>query len=130
MHTKLLMMASAAFLLVLGLLLTFAPREVLAWAGIEAPLIPVLVVQAAGALYLGFAVVNWMGKDNLIGGIYGRPVALGNFVHFFVMALTLLKALPAGHAIPMMWLTTFVYVVFAGWFGLVVFRSPLFKPSR
>ncbi len=116
-------------MLVLGFLLTFAPREVLGRSGIEAPLIAILLIQAAGALYLGFAVLNWMGKDNLIGGIYGRPVALGNFVHFFVMSLTLLKALTAAHAMPMLWVAAFVYVVFAIWFGLVVFRSPLFKPS-
>jgi hypothetical protein len=28
--------------------------------------------MAASALYVGFAMVNWMAKGNLLGGIYNR----------------------------------------------------------
>jgi hypothetical protein len=32
-----------------------------------------VAVQLYGAMLLGFAVVNWLAKDSLIGGIYNRP---------------------------------------------------------
>ena len=72
--TRALMACSAMFMLLAGVLLTFAPQEVLAFGGSRPEPISVLVVQAAGALYLGFAVLNWMAKESLIGGIYSRPV--------------------------------------------------------
>jgi hypothetical protein len=125
-----LMMASAAVMLVLGLLLTFAPQEVVGWGGSSAPAVPALIAQAAGALYLGFAILNWMARYNVMGGIYSRPVALGNFAHFFVMGLALLRALPGGHRMPVLWVTAFAYAVFAIWFGLVVFRSPRPKEAH
>src|SRR5204862_7388254 len=40
-----------------------------------------LKLREKHALYLGFAVLNWMGCVVLFGGIYGRPVALGNLCH-------------------------------------------------
>jgi hypothetical protein len=34
--------------------------------------------------------LNWMARANRIGGIYSRPVAMGNFLHFTMGALVLL----------------------------------------
>lgn len=118
-------MSSAALLLGLGLLLTFDPDGVVAYTGTSAQPLTTLLAQAAGALYLGFAILNWMAKDNLIGGIYSRPVALGNLLHFFVTAMTLLRFILSGaHATPLLALCV-VYAVFTVWFGLVVFGSPV-----
>jgi hypothetical protein len=130
MWTRLLMISSAAVMLLLGALLTFAPRETLAWTGSQASSLLVLAVQALGALYLGFAALNWMAKDNLIGGIYSRPVSLGNFVHFFVMGANLLRALPAEYHVTVLWVAAIVYVIFAACFGLVVFGGSLPKAPR
>ena len=125
MQTKVIMVASASLLMALGLGATFAPQELLnAWGLPELP-IAVLLVQAAGALYFGFALMNWMAKDVLIGGIYSRPLALGNFMHFFVMAGALVKALIAGQRSPVIWVGAVIYVVFAMLFGQVVFGDPL-----
>ena len=125
MQTKFLMQSSALFLLVLGLMLTFAPQEFLAYGGSNTVPLAMLVAQAAGALFLGFAVLNWMAKDNLIGGIYSRPVALGNFLHFVMVALVLFRAMSAGLRAPAVMLTALAYTVFAVWFGMVVFGSPV-----
>ena len=54
--------------------------------------VPRFGAQACGVLYLGFAILNWMAKDDLIGGIYSRPVAMGNFLHFFTIAMALVKS--------------------------------------
>ena len=69
-----------------------------------------------------------MARGVLIGGIYARPVAVGNFLHFLMVAITLIKAAYAFGAVPLM-LSAAVFSVFAIGFGLVTFRSPV-KPGR
>jgi hypothetical protein len=124
-HTKLLMRLSALFLGVLGLIASFMPQEILARYGTPSSALDILLIQVAGALYLGFAILNWMARDILIGGIYARPVALGNFLHFAVVTLTLWKSIGGGalrgHEIIA---GAIVYSVFAAWFGLVLFGHP------
>jgi hypothetical protein len=69
--------------------------------------------------------LNWMARANLIGGIYSRPVAMGNFLHFAMVAIALLKALLGGlRAQPILIGAVVVYSVFAVWFGLAVFTHP------
>lgn len=125
MQTRLLMICSSAFTLSLGLLATIAPQELMAYVGSNPKPLLLLTIRATGALYLGFSVLNWMAKDSLIGGIYSRPVAMGNLLHFFPVAITLLKALAEGHREPVVLIAACLYVIFAAWFGLVVFRSPV-----
>ena len=124
MPTRLLMMASAALLALLGLAMSFMPQEVLGLHGTIPDNATVLLVQMAGALYLGFAMLNWMAKGVLIGGIYARPLAAGNFLHFIMVAITLVKAAIAFGAVPLM-LSAAVFSAFAIGFGLVLFRSPV-----
>lgn len=121
------MQSSAIFLLLLGCLCTFAPQETAAYNGASSPAAVTLLIQAAGALYLGFAILNWMAKDNLIGGIYSRRVALGNLLHFASMAIALLKFVTAGDRKPVVLLVTIAYAIFATWFGLITFGSPVRK---
>ncbi|HEY2093629.1 MAG TPA: hypothetical protein VGJ81_17280 [Thermoanaerobaculia bacterium] len=124
MSSKLLMTASAVCMAIAGLALSFAPAEVLAASGVNA--VPALVVaaQLAGALYLGFAILDWMARESTIGGIYNRPLALGNFLHFGAGALALLKAASrTPHSMPG-WIATAVYSLFAIGFGTVLFGSP------
>jgi hypothetical protein len=90
------MRLSSFFLVILGLAASFIPQEILAHYGARSSGLGVLLMQVVGALYLGFAVVNWMARDVLIGGIYARPVALGNFLHFGVVGLTGSKAVASG----------------------------------
>jgi len=127
MKPRILMAASAVFLGVLGLLATFLPQEILARAGTTAARDAVLLVQALGGLYLGFAMLNWMARGILIGGIYARPVALGNFLHFAVVAVALIKALVVGEPTAALAVVTALYTVFALWFGAVLFGG---SPGR
>ena len=123
MNTKFLMTSSAILLAVLGLVLTFLPKEtsLLLHAGDDE--FSVVVMQILGATYLGFGMLNWMAKGMIIGGIYARPIAIGNFMHFAISAMTLLKlnfsiaGTPTGLII-----ITVVMSLFAIWFG-VVFRT-------
>lgn len=119
-----LMALSALAMAAAGLAATFAPGELLAAVGAGADAWSELLVQLAGALYLGFAMMNWMARGSLIGGIYGRPVALGNLVHFVVMAFALARA-AVPEPTPVLVAAAVVYAVFALWFAFVAFTSPV-----
>ena len=123
MNTKILMSLSSIFMFATGLAFSFFPQEFL--KTFNEPISPliILVLQLLGALYLGFGTLNWMAKNNLIGGIYSRPVALGNFMHFLVAGLALIKAAP-GLGIPQIWGLAVMYAAFALAFGFVAFTHP------
>jgi hypothetical protein len=101
MSSRLLMTTTAIALAVCGLACTFAPQELLALAG--APALPPLVlgVQAIGAAWFGLAAIDWMARGAPFGGIYGRPIALGNFGHFLVLAFALGKAATIAPSAPL-----------------------------
>jgi hypothetical protein len=124
MHTKLLTTITAVVLGLAGLVLTFAPQEMLAFCGGQSGWFVLLIVQVTGALYLGFAMVNWMVRDNLIGGIYSRPVVVGNLIHFAMVALVLVRSLFRGDRSETSIVAFAVYVILAVWFGLVLLRHP------
>ncbi len=124
MQTRWLMGLSAVFMAVLGLVGSFLPAQTLASLGVPTSTAPLVLVQVTGALYLGFAILNWSARGVMIGGIYARPVALGNFLHFAVVAAMLLRA--ASHLVsPVAWALTVCYSIFAVWFAAVVFGNPL-----
>jgi hypothetical protein len=125
-NTKLLMSLSAALMAALGICATFFPQEILARAGCACGGAGVVVIQITGALYLGFAMLNWMARSNLIGGIYSRPVAVGNLLHFAVVAITLAKAVIGGSMrTAEVVVGCVIYSLFAVWFGFVVFTHPI-----
>ena len=76
-----------------------------------------------GALYFGFALMNWSAKGSAIGGIYARPVSLGNFAHFFVSTLLLVRYEFFAPFNLMMFILLLVYAVFASLFYWLVFRT-------
>jgi len=123
MNTKRLMTATSVLLAAAGGMALFVPDVVLSMLGtsVTAPLS--MIVQLMGGLYFGFALMNWTAKDSAIGGIYARPVSLGNYGHFFVGALLLIKAqLSSGIDLPL-FLVSVVYVVFAILFYWLVFYA-------
>jgi len=122
MNTKLVMGGSALVLAAAGLAATFAPDEIASYLGI-ASVGTAILIQLAGAAWIAFAMVNWMAKDSLIGGIYNRPVAIGNLVHFTVGALAVIKRMTAGHQAAAFCVAAVVYAVFAIAFGWIVFRK-------
>jgi hypothetical protein len=118
------MSLSAAFLAALGVGITFLPQELLTHVGTRPEGTAVLLMQLLGAMYLGFAMLNWMNRGNRIGGIYGRPVSMANFFHFAVGAMALLKG-TVGHPFEIeVAAMAAAYSVFAAWFGWVLFNNP------
>jgi len=123
MNTKVLMTVSAAIMGVAGILLTFLPEELLGYisSGEMNPLI--LILQILGALYFAFAILNWMARGNIIGGIYSRPIAIGNVSHFFIGSMALLNS-ESKHYSVFIWVAGVVYLALAISFGFVLFRHP------
>lgn len=122
------MTLSAAFLAALGVTASFLPRELLEYAGSPPGWFPQVAIQTAGAAFIGFAALNWAARGNMIGGIYGRPIALGNFAQFAIVAITLLKQLADVRDYPALVVVTAGYVLFAVWFGAVLFGPGPVKP--
>jgi hypothetical protein len=126
--SRVLMTASAAVLALAGLAASFLPDEILRWSGTPAGPALVLLVQVAGALYLGFAGLNWMARNTIIGGIYGRPVLTANLLHFLCAALACAKLVASTPAARFLWPLALAYSAFAAGFGALMLRDPLPAP--
>ncbi|MEH0155184.1 hypothetical protein V6R21_13645 [Limibacter armeniacum] len=120
MNTKLLMTASAITLGITGITLSFFPQEVASIFGTSSP----IFIQLLGALYFGFAMINWTAKANLIGGIYGRPIAIGNMAHFVIGGLALARfSIDHLDQYPFHFLTV-LYLLFGSVFSYIFFTHP------
>jgi hypothetical protein len=126
MNTKLLLGSSALVMLLAGVAGLFAPHELLVVNGVAPTGSLPLIVQLFAALLLGAAIGNWMAKGSLMGGIYNRPLALANLLHFATGAITLVKVLLRGPVDAPLAIATAIYCLFAAGFAMVVFgRSPV-----
>ena len=124
MNTKYLMIASVIVTGLLGLGATFLPQEILSYIGLPTTRVTTLALQIMGALYLGFAMMNWMSREAIIGGIYSRPLVMGNFLHFMIAALALIKGISFETNLKYVWLITILYSLFALLFGVALFTNP------
>jgi hypothetical protein len=130
MNTKLIMTISAVFLALAGVSLTFFPNEIANQIGLGSAKPAQLVIQILGALYFGFAMLNWTAKGSIIGGIYNKPLVIGNLSHFLIGGLALIKGLThnGGQSTVFMILAG-VYTVFAILFGILFVRHPENSPN-
>lgn len=120
-----LMTASSIFYGTVGIGLTFIPKEISEFFNMDLTQNSFLVLQVLGAAYLGFAMLNWMTKNNLIGGIYSRPLALGNLAHFLTSSLALIKiTMHLESSIMVVLVLAIIYSVFTLFFGYVFMMNP------
>jgi len=125
MNSKLILTSSAVMLAIVGILLVFAPAEILAALDLIPEAIPQVYLQITGSLYFGFAMLNWMIRGGLVGGIYHKPATVANFAHFSIAALSLVKIIFRHPDLPFIfWLLTVLYVLFAIAFGILLNRHP------
>jgi hypothetical protein len=66
----------------------------------------------------------------MIGGIYARPLSIGNFVHFVVGSIVLLKSLRTDALNVTYACVVVVYVVFAVMFVLLLYGRLGSAPAR
>jgi hypothetical protein len=125
MNTKLLMTTTALVMMGLGIIFSFLPAEASEFLTGDKNVSTITIfLQLTGALYFAFGMVNWTAKANLIGGIYGRPIALGNMTHFIIGGLALIKAYISQGSMVVLPLLL-VYVVFGIAFAIVFFTHPI-----
>lgn len=124
-HSKILLIFSALFMAALGLILSFFPSEILSAFAIPTHPMGELMAQLLGGIYFGFAMLNWMARGNAIGGIYNKPLAVGNFAHFGIGAITLVKAMSAIDENTLIINNLMVcYTLFGAGFAFLFLRTP------
>ena len=128
MNTKALMTSSAIILALIGISLIFLPKEILDYFELSVSDTLELLMQIIGSFYFAFAMLNWMSKGSIIGGIYGRPIAIANLTHFVIAGLSLIKGIMANSGFSyVIWSIAIVYSIFAILFGIVAFKHPVSK---
>ena len=126
MNTRIIMTTSAVFLAIIGISLTFFPVEIANYLVFGVESILILVLQVMGGLFFGFAMLNWMAKESVIGGIYNKPLVTANMAQFVVGGLALLKDLIHHPDKPLIiWLLTGFYTIFGLLFAILFVRSPV-----
>lgn len=126
--TKTLMIISAIFLAVNGFGLSFFPNEISLLLTNDDNHIFILILQILGALYLGFSYVNWMSKNSLIGGIYNKPLIIGNTLHFLTASIAMIKLVfKFENNLQLIIIHTITYCFFTLCFGYVFFSEPFKK---
>ena len=119
------MIASVVFYGIIGIGLTFLPEEISGYMSTDINQISLITSQILGAAYLGFAMLNWMTKNNLIGGIYSKPLLIGNLVHFLVSSFALIKITrKIENHFEVILTLTIIYSVFTLAFGFVSMTNP------
>ncbi len=116
--------ASAALLAFCGLSLLFLADEILPRHLPGYPPGEFWFGQLLAAACLAMAVLNWLSRHTLLGGIYGRPVVAANATGFFIAAITLLKPSLAGEFRPAGWLLTIPVTALAVAHAWLMFRGP------
>ena len=128
MNSKMIMTSSAAVLAAAAFIFTFMPVEFLRYANLESTKTAELFVQVLGALYFGFAMLNWMTRTSIIGGIYNKPIAVANFSHFFIAGVALVKGVLFNPELPYaIWIIAAIYALFTICFGIIFSRNPVSK---
>lgn len=92
MNSKSLQTSSSLFLGISGITLLFFPQELvqIVYEGNSNALFEI-IIQLISALFFGFAMLNWMSKTILMGGIYGKAIYVSNFAHYSIGTLSLLR---------------------------------------
>ena len=122
---------SAIVLFIAGGATLFAPEELARALDPSASRGLAVIIQLVGSGFLGFALINWMSRRNKIGGIYARPLGMGNLLLFATAALTLGKAAMA-ESLPLAAIgVCAVLAVLAASFAWLVFaHDPVSKASK
>ena len=126
LNTKLVMTLSAIIMAIIGISASFIPHEILTFIGLPTNQPLPLLIQVIGAMYFAFAMLNWMSKGSIIGGIYNRPIAIANWTHFVIAGLALIKGILSNPSFSyIIWSIAIIYSIFAILFGIVAFNHPV-----
>lgn len=95
MSSRTILTITSILLFATGGLAVFAADEVAGLMELEVSFETRIFAEFAGIGMLALAVQNWMSRARPIGGVYARPLGLGNLLFFSTSALTLGRYLAA-----------------------------------
>lgn len=113
---KFIMMFSAVYAAGSGIFLVLG-------FGLLMPASDAFVAQLGGAGLVGMGVLNWSARNMKEEEAF-RPIVLANFVYSTIAFIVILLGLFFGAASGLRWTTVAIYLGFALYFALVLFRKP------
>tara|TARA_Y100000816_G_scaffold91792_1_gene63445 strand:+ start:186 stop:587 length:402 start_codon:yes stop_codon:yes gene_type:complete len=131
MNTKIFMTSCAILFALIGINLILFPKEILNHLELGVSDTLEILMQTIGSLYYGLAMLIWMSRGNLIGGIYNRPVIVANLTHFGIAVLVLIKGIYTNPSLSyIIWIITIIYSIFTILFGILLIKYPDNKKNR
>ena len=123
------MALTALFLALVGGALLFAPLASAPWLGLSSEPSNADTLQLLGAALASVAMLDWMGRSAIYGGIYGRPITTGNLLLSTYLALGLAQASWGAGSVggPTPWggrTASLLFLAVAIGFGGLLFRRP------
>jgi hypothetical protein len=115
---------SALVLAAGGLAFLFVPDALLGTLVPGLPPSGAWLAQLIGAGWLAVAVLNWLQRGAVLGGIYGRPVVLTNLVLYTVTALTVTRRLMEPATPRTIWFLLVPMALLAIVYGALLLRGP------
>lgn len=125
-YSRYLITASAIVNFAMALLTSFFPEELLDY--LELPHQPghQLFIQILGAFYLGFGMINYLSRGVIIGGIYNRPLLMGNIAYHGTASIVLIKySLNNGLHLDLFSILMLIYLALGLGFLRLFFVSPV-----
>jgi hypothetical protein len=113
-----------------GVVLLFAPEEILPHLIAGYPPSAGWFGQLFGTALLAMADLNWLSRFTVLGGIYGRPIVSANLTLYFVSAVVLFMAAGRTASVRSVWLLFGVTAVLALAYAVLMFRGPLAADRR
>ncbi|MCG8460157.1 MAG: hypothetical protein MI919_28065 [Holophagales bacterium] len=118
-----LVTVTAVFELALGLTLLFLPEEL---AGLLFPAQPPPETTFTGLLaatLIAHGVMSWIGRNAVLGGIYGRAIVSAHQVHFLIGTLILVERSLGPSPSPLLLALTAFYAAAALFCGNLLFSK-------
>lgn len=121
MRPTLIIAPVAVGLGLLGVAFIFAPEEIARLVSLDPT--AALPLTMWGAAMFGLALLNWNGRNAIYGGIYGRPILLGNLAHAFAGFMALIGVATLDGPWPVLAVTVF-YGLYAAGYARIMFSPP------
>lgn len=124
--SKYLLISSAVLNASIGIAITFLPQETGQLIGTtEMNNADLALMQILGSALIGIAIINFMSRGATMGGIYGKPIQLGNLVFHFATGLGLLKYVFSAESWMIFGIPALLYLILTAGFLKLNFTSPV-----
>lgn len=119
--TRVVLVGSALVYVAFGLASAFVPEALVAALGLPGAAREAMPLVTPAAL--GFAAVDWYGRGAVYGGIYGKPIVMGN-VFYSVLTTVALATAQLESATVVGVLVTAVFAIAGGLWVRLLLRPP------